>query len=61
MVRRSGEGAPLRLVVYPGTYHAFNNPTLPRAMFGHHLEYNEAADHAAVVETLAALRQAFGR
>jgi dienelactone hydrolase len=64
MVRRSGEGASLRLVVYPGAYHAFNATILrdkPRTLFGHHLEYNEAADRAAAAETSGALRHAFGR
>jgi dienelactone hydrolase len=64
MARRSGEGAPLRLVVYPGAYHSFNARSLrdrPREAFGHHVEYNEAADLAAWDEMVAALRQAFGR
>ncbi len=64
MVRRSSEGAPMRLVVYPGAYHAFNTTVLrdgPRTVFGHHVEYNEAADRAAWQEVVAALRQAFGR
>ncbi len=64
IARRSGEGAPLRLVVYPGAHHAFNAESLsdkPLTYFGHHLEYNEAADRAAWAETVAALRQAFGR
>ncbi len=64
MKRRTGEGAPLKLIVYPGAYHAFNARSLigkPREVFGHHVEYNEAADIAAWRETTAALRQAFGR
>jgi len=64
MARRSGAGAPLRLIVYPGAYHAFNATTLrdrPRTYQGHHLEYNEAADRAAWSETTALLRQVFGR
>ena len=64
MARRRGAGALLRLIVYPGADHAFNATSLrsaPRTMFGHHLEYNEAADRAAWVETTAALRAAFGR
>jgi dienelactone hydrolase len=62
MGRRSGEGAPLRLVVYPGAYHAFNAlRDKPETLFGHRLEYNEAADRAASEETMAALRQAFER
>ena len=64
MARRTGEGAPLRLIVYPGAYHAFNARSLigrPHEVFGHHVEYNEAADTAAWGEMTAALRQAFGR
>ena len=64
MAQRSGGGASLRLVVYPGAYHGFNAVSLrdkPRSYFGHHLEYNEAADRAALAEMIAALRQAFGR
>lgn len=64
MARRTGEGAPLRLVVYPGAYHAFNATSLrdkPKSLFGHRLEYNEAADSAALAETFAALHDAFGR
>jgi dienelactone hydrolase len=64
MARRSGEGASLRLVVYPGASHAFDAASLrdkPRTLLGHHLEYNEAAERAAWTETVAALRQAFGR
>lgn len=64
MARRTGEGASLRLVIYPGAYHAFNSIRLrdkPESSFGHHLEYNESADRAAAAETLAALHQAFGR
>ena len=65
MAKRSGEGAPLRLVVYPGAYHGFNIARLrgkpAESYLGHHIEYNEAADRAALAETIAALRQAFGR
>ena len=60
--RRSSEGAPLKLVVYPGAYHAFNYPrTKPTTYLGHHIEYDEAATNAAWNETVAALRAAFGR
>lgn len=64
MDQRSGEGAPVRLVVYPGAYHGFNMASLrdkPVSYLGHHIEYNEAADRAALAEMIAALRQAFGR
>ncbi len=43
--RQKGAGAPIRLVVYPGAYHAFDVPALqtPIQYFGHHLEYNQPA------------------
>jgi len=43
-------GAPVKLLVFPGAYHAFNNAIVrahSRDVFGHHLEYNEAATNAA--------------
>jgi dienelactone hydrolase len=61
MARRSGLGAPIKLIVYPGAQHAFNLPLPPRRHYGYHLEYDEAADRAAWSETAAILRQAFGR
>ena len=61
MARRSGLGAPLRLVVYPQAQHAFNLPLPPRRHYGYRLEYDEAADRAAWSETRALLREAFGR
>jgi dienelactone hydrolase len=63
MARRNGDGATFRLVVFPGAHHAFNSVRLrgkPEYFFGR-LEYNEAADHAAHREMLAALREAFGQ
>lgn len=50
IARLSGKGAPLRLLVYPGTHHAFNAVSLrdrPLTYLGHRLEYNEVADRAA--------------
>jgi dienelactone hydrolase len=61
MARRSGLGAPLRLVVYPEAYHAFNEAREPRSFYGYRLEYDQAADRAAWAETVELLRQAFGR
>ncbi|MBI2741836.1 MAG: dienelactone hydrolase family protein [Rhodospirillales bacterium] len=62
MARRSGEGAPVRLIVYPDAYHAFNFQfAKPITVLGHHIESNEAATRAAWAETVAALRAAFGR
>ena len=64
MARRSGEGAPLRLVVYPGAHHAFTAARLrgkPETTYGYRIEYNEVAAKAAWDEERAALREAFGR
>ncbi len=61
MVRRRAFSAPMRLVVYPDAHHAFNLNLPPRSHYGHRLEYDEAADRAAWLETTSALRQAFGR
>ena len=49
--RQVGQGVPLKLIVYPGAYHAFDAPALkaPIELLGHHLEYNKtAADRSAV-------------
>jgi dienelactone hydrolase len=48
--RRTG-GSPVRLIVYPGTYHSFDIPRPGRRYFGHWLEYNAAAAEAATEET----------
>jgi dienelactone hydrolase len=44
-VARRREGAPIKLIVYPGAWHAFDSPALktPKELFGHRLEYNQAA------------------
>ena len=51
MMAAPAEGsAPKTLAVYPGAYHAFNGQSVrdhPRDVFGHHLEYNDAATKAA--------------
>ena len=48
--RRKGDGAPIRLVVYPGAYHAFDVAALdkPVQYFGHHLEFNQSAAERSV-------------
>jgi dienelactone hydrolase len=50
-VSRRREGAPIKLIVFPGAYHAFDAPTLktPRELLGHHLEYNQAAAEQSAV------------
>jgi dienelactone hydrolase len=48
--REKGVGVPAKLIVYASAYHAFDVPTLqiPRAYFGHHLEYNQAAAEQSI-------------
>jgi hypothetical protein len=46
---RAGKGAPVKLVTYPGAYHAFDAPNLGtgRQLFGHWLKYDaDAAQHS---------------
>jgi len=47
--RQKGQGIPIKLVVYPDAYHAFDASSLktPVELLGHHLEYNQAADDQA--------------
>jgi dienelactone hydrolase len=48
--RTQGQGVPVRLIVYPGAYHAFDAPGLERPIefLGHRLEYDKsAADQAS--------------
>jgi dienelactone hydrolase len=50
-VSRRREGAPIKLIIYPGAWHAFDSPRLEtsKELLGHHLEYNQAAaDQSAV-------------
>jgi dienelactone hydrolase len=48
--RQKGLGAPIKLVVYPGAYHAFDAAGLktPIQYFGHHLEFNQAATDQSI-------------
>ena len=49
--RQKGEGVPIKLIIYPDAYHAFDAPNLktPIKLLGHRLEYNQsAADQSAV-------------
>jgi dienelactone hydrolase len=50
--RRAGKGAPVKLVVYPGASHDFDNPGLAdgRRMYGHWLKYDADAAARAVGE-----------
>jgi dienelactone hydrolase len=48
--RQRNDGVPIRLIVYPGAYHSFDNPGLREAMqfLGHRLEYNKQAANQSV-------------
>jgi dienelactone hydrolase len=50
---RKGNGAPVKLVVYPGAYHAFDFPRLRDGMrrFGHWLKYDAEAAQSSTAET----------
>jgi dienelactone hydrolase len=53
MARRAGKGAPVKLVVYPGAYHSFDNPDLgkePLYVFGHWVKYDADATQRSVAE-----------
>jgi dienelactone hydrolase len=63
MKRRAGRGAPVKLVVYPGAYHAFNLPAFAdgREMLGHWLKYDGKAARSAVQEMQSFLSAQFSR
>lgn len=52
MKRRADKGAPVKLVIYPGAYHAFDLPTLQDGFrsFGHWLKYDADAAQRSVLE-----------
>jgi dienelactone hydrolase len=49
--RQKGEGAPVRLVVYPDAYHAFDvpNPKTSTPLHRHHREFNQSATDQSIV------------
>jgi dienelactone hydrolase len=52
MERRAGKGAPVKLVIYPGAYHAFDATILSegRQLFGHWLKYDADAAARSILE-----------
>ena len=48
--RQRRDGIPIRLIVYPGAYHSFDDPGLREAMqyLGHRLEYSQQATNQSV-------------
>ena len=63
MKRRADRGAPAKLIVYPGAYHAFNVPAFAdgREMLGHWLKYDAKAARSAVQEMQSFLTAQFSR
>jgi len=63
MQRRAGKGAPVKLVVYPGAHHDFDNPGLAdgRRMFGHWLKYDADAAQRAISEMHDFLQAQFAK
>jgi dienelactone hydrolase len=52
MALRNGRGAPVKLIVYPGAYHAFDFPGLGGGLwrFGHWLKYDAEAARSSTAE-----------
>jgi dienelactone hydrolase len=63
MKRLADGGAPVKLVVYPGAYHAFSVPAFAdgREMYGHWLKYDAEAAGSAVRELQGFLAAQFSR
>jgi len=49
---RAGKGAPVKLFIYPGAFHAFDFPNQGdgKQSFGHWLKYDEDAAQRSVLE-----------
>src|SRR5262249_22909403 len=54
---------PIQLMIFPGAHHDFDRPALAAGAdyYGHHLQYNEAADRAATAALRAFLKQQLGK
>jgi dienelactone hydrolase len=63
MSRQRHEGAPVKLIVYPGAYHGFDAPdfTTPTRLLGHHLEFNQSATDQSIVALREFLDATIGR
>ena len=49
--RQKDQGVPVKLIVYPGAYHAFDASNLktPVQLLGHHLEFNQPVTDQSIV------------
>jgi dienelactone hydrolase len=63
MQRRAGKGAPVKLVVYPRAYHAFDNPggMIGGRYFGHWLKYDADAAQRATSDMHDFLQAQFAK
>jgi dienelactone hydrolase len=61
--RQRDQGVPIKLVVYPGAYHAFDatNLTTPVTLLGHHLEFNQTATDQSITALHEFLDATIGR
>jgi len=61
MKRRADRGAPVKLIVYPGAYHAFGSPAFAdgREYLGHRLKYDPIAAAQSVQEMRSFLAAQF--
>jgi len=61
--RHQGQGVPIKLIVYPGAYHAFDRQGLaaPVQYLGHHLEFNPAATEQSIGAVQDFLKATIGR
>jgi dienelactone hydrolase len=61
--RQRPEGAPIKLIVYPGAYHGFDAPNFrtPKELSGHHIEFNQAAADQAIAALHEFLDATIGR
>ena len=60
--RQKDQGVPIKLIVYPGAYHAFDAPglTTPVQLLGHHLEFNPSATDQAIIAVQEFLKAQIG-
>ncbi len=63
MARRAGKGAPVKLVVYPGVYHSFDNPDVSEKLyvFGHWVKHDADATQRSVAEMREFLAAQFAK
>ena len=61
--RQKDKGVPIKLMVLPGAYHAFDAPqlTTPLLLKGHHLEFNQSATDQSIVALREFLDATIGR